>query len=291
MSLMSVVAEGIKRRFGDREVIRGISFEVGWGRIASFLGPNGAGKTTLIRILTTELMPHGGRAEVAGFDVVHEPGEVRRRIAVVPQESRPMTFITPWEFVYSYLLLRGISRIEAKLLARRSLEELGLWDVKDKACYSLSGGTKRKVLVAAALASNADVVFLDEPTVGLDLAARSMVWEILSRYRDSGASIILTTHYIGEAEYISDEVFLIDGGVIISRGNPRELVERIPGKYAVEVSPDSGIQCTMVGNRCIAFVDSVDGLDGAIIRITPKSLEHYVLITVRSWRGEVSDEQ
>jgi ABC-2 type transport system ATP-binding protein len=288
--MQAILTRGLRRSFGGREVLRGVDIEVDYGRVAALLGPNGAGKTTLIRILTTELMPHGGEAYVAGFDVVRHAGEVRRRIAVMPQDAKPITYMTPYEFVYSYLLLRGLSRLDARRAARDSLEELGLWEVRGTPIYQLSGGMARRVLVAAVLASNAEVVFLDEPTVGLDAVSRRVVWDSLRRYSDSGASILLTTHYIDEAELISDAVFLIDNGVIVSRGSPRELVNSLPGKYVVEYPATTNYDsCVKVGDLCIAFVESLSEVREGALRVSHKSLEHYVLVTVKSW-GEGYEE-
>lgn len=288
--MVAILTRGLRRRFGGREVLRGVDLEVDYGVIATLLGPNGAGKTTLIRILTTELMPHGGEAFVAGFDVVRQASEVRRRIAVIPQDARPISYMTPYEFVYSYLLLRGLSRSDAKSAARSTLEELELWELRSTPIYQLSGGMTRRVLVAAALASNAEVIFLDEPTVGLDVASRRVVWNSLRRYSDSGAAIFLTTHYIDEAEQISDVVFLIDSGRIVARGRPRDLVESLPGKYVVEypasISSDS---CIRVGASCLSFVDSLNEVREGALRVSPKSLEHFVLVTIRSW-GEGNEE-
>jgi ABC-2 type transport system ATP-binding protein len=145
-------------------------------------------------------------------------------------------------------------------------------------------------LVAAVLASNAEVIFLDEPTVGLDAVSRRVVWNSLRRYSSNGATIFLTTHYIDEAELISDVVFLIDNGLIVARGSPRELVESLPGKYVVEypatINSDS---CIRVGDSCLAFVESLSEIREGALRVSPKSLEHYVLITIKSW-GENYEE-
>ncbi|MGC9152638.1 MAG: ABC transporter ATP-binding protein [Vulcanisaeta sp.] len=284
------MARKLRRSFGNREVLRGIDLDVDYGAIATLLGPNGAGKTTLIRILTTELMPHGGEAYVAGYDVVKQAGEVRRRIAVIPQDARPISYMTPHEFVYSYLLLRGLSRGDARKAARESLEELGLWELRGVPIYQLSGGMVRRTLVAAVLASNAEIVFLDEPTVGLDAVSRRVVWNSLRRYSSGGATIFLTTHYIDEAEQISDVVFLIDNGSIVSRGRPRDLVNSLPGKYVVEYPASvSNNSCIRVGTSCLSFVDSLNEVGKDALRVSPKSLEHYVLVTIKSW-GESNEE-
>ncbi|MGC8607284.1 MAG: ABC transporter ATP-binding protein [Vulcanisaeta sp.] len=288
--MQAIMTRKLRRSFGSKEVLRGIDLDVDYGVIAALLGPNGAGKTTLIRILTTELMPHGGEAYVAGFDVVRQVSEVRRRIAVIPQDARPISYMTPYEFVYSYLLLRGLSRSDAREATRNSLDELGLWELRNTPVYQLSGGMMRRVLVAAVLASNAEVVFLDEPTVGLDAASRRIVWNSLRRYSNGGASIFLTTHYIEEAEQISDIVLLIDNGLVIARGRPSELIEKLPGKYVVEYPASmSNGSCIRVGSSCFSFVNSLDEVGNGALRVSPKSLEHYVLVTIKSW-GEESEE-
>jgi ABC-2 type transport system ATP-binding protein len=286
----AISTRNLRRRFNGREVLKGIDLEVGYGMIVTLLGPNGAGKTTLIRILTTELMPHSGEAYVAGFDVVKQASEVRRRIAVVPQDARPITYMTPYEFVYAYLLLRGLSRGDAKSAAKDTLEELGLWELRRTPIYQLSGGMARRVLVAAVLASNAEIVFLDEPTVGLDVASRRVVWNSLKQYSDGGATVFLTTHYIDEAEQISNIVLLMDSGKVVAWGRPRDLVESLPGKYVVEypISMNNG-SCIKIGPSCISFVNSLNEVSEGALRVSPKSLEHYVLVTIRSW-GEGNEE-
>ena len=176
---------------------------MGRGVVLGVLGPNGAGKTTMVRILTTELMPSEGSAAVGGFDVVKDADKVRRIIAAVPQESRPIDFLTPYEFVYSYLLLRGLSMREARRRAEEALKEFGLWEFRNREVDTLSGGYKRRVLVAAVFAADADVVFLDEPTTGLDVYSRRVVWNAVSEMRRRGTTVVLTTHYVEEAAALS----------------------------------------------------------------------------------------
>ncbi len=283
--MSAILTRGLRRFFKNREVLRGVDLEVDLGSVAALLGPNGSGKTTLIRILTTELMPHGGEAYILGFDVVKQASEVRRRIAVMPQDSKPIPFLTPREFIRGYLLLRGMSINDAEYACRKALDVLMLWNVRNTPIYRLSGGLARRTLLAAVLASNADVVFLDEPTVGLDVASRRIVWDVLRKYARDGSTIFLTTHYIEEAEQVSDMVFIIDSGRIVDKGRPRDLVERLPGKYVVEYPAERCVEPAIrVGHTCIQFVDSLEGvgpLDHA--RVSHKRLEHYVLLTVRSW--------
>ncbi len=295
--MTAIEARGLGREFSGRWVLRGVSFTVEEGRLVSLLGPNGAGKTTLVRIFSTELMPSEGKACVLGYDVVSDARHVRRRIATIPQESKPIGFLTPREFVYSYLLLRGFPRREARRLAMWALEELGLDQYRDVHTYYLSGGYKRRVLVAAVLASHADVVFLDEPTVGLDPMARRETWDVLLRLRSSGRTILLTTHYIEEAERLSDEVILISSGRVVLRGSPQRLVASLPGKLAVEIASADGIPPTAgyghvrIGSHYIVFADE-DGAEtltrwcierGCHVLVRPKTLEDVVMREVGKW--------
>ncbi len=252
------------------------------------LGPNGAGKTTLVRILTTELMPSEGRAHVAGFDVVKEPEKVRKVIAAVPQESRPIDFLTPYEFVLSYLLLRGLSLREARRRAAEVLQVFGLWEVRNREVDTLSGGMKRRVLVAAAFAAEAEVVFLDEPTTGLDVYSRRLVWNAVSELKKRGATVVLTTHYVEEAAALSDVVLVLNKGRVVDFAPPDKLVEKVPGRYVVEIygadgRVAEGKAVLEIGGRRLYYVEKPPealSLDGAKVVVRPKSLEDYILLTV-----------
>jgi len=268
--------------------LRGVTFEVGRNIVLGVLGPNGAGKTTLVRILTTELMPSEGRALVAGFDVVKEPEKVRKVIAAVPQESRPIDFLTPYEFVLSYLLLRGLSLREARRRTREVLQVFGLWEVRNREVDALSGGMKRRVLVAAVFAADAEVVFLDEPTTGLDVYSRRLVWNAVSELKKRGATVVLTTHYVEEAAALSDAVLVLNRGRVVDFAPPDKLVEKVPGRYVVEVygadgRVAEGERVLEIGGRRLYYVEKPPealSLDGAKVVVRPKSLEDYVLLTV-----------
>ena len=151
---------------GKNWALKDVTFHVNSGEVLALLGPNGAGKTTFIRIASTELLPTYGTVKILGYDVVKEPSKVRKHITVIPQEVKPIGFLTPWEIVFSYLLIKGYSFRDAKRLTEWVLKELDLWNHKDKQCYFLSGGLKHRIFVALALASNSEVIFLDEPTTG-----------------------------------------------------------------------------------------------------------------------------
>ncbi|AEM38421.1 ABC transporter-related protein [Pyrolobus fumarii 1A] len=230
----AVVAESLSKRYpngvwGAREV----SFRASYGRVTVVLGPNGAGKTTTVKMLATLLRPTGGRGLVAGFDVVREAWEVRRRIALVPQEASIDPNLTPMEAVKWYLVARGWSVSDAYARAREVLEELGLWDVRDRPGWHLSGGQKRKVVTAMALATGAEVVFLDEPSTGLDVESKYSVWGIVRRYASSGSAVLLTTHDMREAEALADHLVLISEGRVAAEGPPQELRSSIPYRYRV----------------------------------------------------------
>jgi ABC-2 type transport system ATP-binding protein len=283
-----IVCQDVGRRYGDFWALRGVTFEVGRGVVLGVLGPNGAGKTTLVRILTTELMPSEGRALVAGFDVVKEPEKVRKIIAAVPQESRPIDFLTPYEFVLSYLLLRGLSLREARRRTREVLQVFGLWEVRNREVDALSGGMKRRVLVAAVFAADAEVVFLDEPTTGLDVYSRRLVWNAVSELKKRGATVVLTTHYVEEAAALSDAVLVLNRGRVVDFAPPDKLVEKVPGRYVVEVygadgRVAEGERVLEIGGRRLYYVEKPPealSLDGAKVVVRPKSLEDYVLLTV-----------
>ncbi|MEM1598930.1 MAG: ABC transporter ATP-binding protein [Pyrobaculum sp.] len=285
-----IVCDNLGRRYGDFWALRGVTFEVGRGVVLGVLGPNGAGKTTMVRILTTELMPSEGSAAVGGFDVVKDADKVRRIIAAVPQESRPIDFLTPYEFVYSYLLLRGLSMREARRRAEEALKEFGLWEFRNREVDTLSGGYKRRVLVAAVFAADADVVFLDEPTTGLDVYSRRVVWNAVSEMRRRGTTVVLTTHYVEEAAALSDLVLVLNKGRVVDLAPPDKLVEKVPGRYAVEVY---GVDGSLVGSRAsleigerrLYYVDDPTAAAqlayrGVKVLVRPKSLEDYVLLNI-----------
>lgn len=299
MSILS--ARGIYKTYdGQKWALRGVDLEIGRSRIVTLLGPNGAGKTTFVRIASTELLPTKGEVEVLGIDAIKYPNKVRPLISIIPQEARPINFITAWEAVYSYLLLRGFSRGDARRMARWAMERLSLDQYRDTQLFNLSGGLKRRVLVAMALASNASLIFLDEPTVGLDIISRRGVWDALAELRKSGAAILLTTHYIEEAELLSDEVFIIDAGTIVRKGSPHDLLSLVPEDAVVEAYGDSldlDERHVRLGNRYIIYVDpSMAGpLSSELIRrgmtvtIRRKTLEDAVIYLLGGWREEADE--
>jgi ABC-type multidrug transport system, ATPase component len=238
-------------------------------------------------------MPSEGRAFVAGLDVVKEAEKVRRVIAAVPQESRPIDFLTPYEFVISYLLLRGYSLRDARRRTVESLKEFGLWEVRNREADTLSGGMKRRVLIAAVFAADADVVFLDEPTTGLDVYSRRLVWNAVSELKKRGATVVLTTHYVEEAAALSDVVLVLNRGRVVDFAPPDRLVEKVPGRYVVEVYGADGVveskAVVEIKGRRLYYVEKPPeafALNGAKVVVRPKTLEDYVLLTV----GAIEEE-
>ena len=214
-----------------------VSFSVETKGIFGLIGRNGAGKTTLIRILATELLPTLGTANINGIDILTQMGKLREKIAIVPQEARAIRWMTPKQTVFSYLLWRGYSYREASKRACDSLAKLGLTQYSGMLNSRLSGGTKRKVLIATVTASEADIIFLDEPTTGLDPISRRELWTIL---RDLGKDrfIFLTTHYLEEAEQLADKIGILKEGKLVSVGNLGELRTSVPYQYSIKLLPN-----------------------------------------------------
>lgn len=216
--------------------INNISLNVETGQIFTLLGRNGAGKTTFVRICATQLMPTTGSVYVVGYDVISEASKIRNLISVVPQEGRPLRALTPWDHVCNWLQIRGESKNKAKEKTEQILKELELYEVRDRPAMNLSGGMKQKVLVAMALATDAYLLFLDEPTIGLDPVSRRQVWASIKAWKNKGKSILLTTHYMDEAEMLSDRIAIIDRGQIIAQGTMQSLRKIIPQNIRVDVA-------------------------------------------------------
>jgi len=198
------------------------------------IGRNGSGKTTLVRILATELEPTSGTATINDRDVVREARKVREKIAIVPQEARPIPWMTPMQTVQSYLLWRGFSYSEAKRRTLETLERLGLGNSVNALNRSLSGGNKRKVMVATVLSSEAEVIFMDEPTTGLDPISRREFWGTLREIAKDRFTF-LTTHYLEEAEQLADQIGMLDRGHLIRMGTLEELQQSVPYNYSIRI--------------------------------------------------------
>ena len=244
----------VRKVYSDgTEALKGINAEIG-KRITSVIGRNGVGKTTLMRILSTQLEPSSGEVIIDGLDVMKNTLEVRKKICSIPQEATPIGILTPMEHVTLYLLARKFQYRDARREAMNALDSLGILEYKDKPSDTLSGGTKRKIFVAMAIASNAETVFLDEPTTGLDPVSRMEVW---SSIRKLQGNLIVTTHYMEEAEELSHEVFMVEGGLIIEKGEVKELLSRFSGKVRAESHTplDGSIR---ISNTYVKYIDEAD---------------------------------
>jgi ABC-2 type transport system ATP-binding protein len=229
----AIEAVGLERRFGDFEAVKGVDIAVERGEIYGFLGPNGAGKSTTVRVLCTLLSPTGGRATVAGHDVATEPDAVRRRIGVALQEASLDPKQTGRELLILHARLYGLSKSDA--LARvAELERLvDIGEALDRRVGGYSGGMRRRLDLAASLVHSPEVLFLDEPTTGLDPASRAMVWEEVRRLNELGMTIFLTTQYLEEADELAGRVAIIDGGRIVAEGTPSALKRSIGADLVV----------------------------------------------------------
>ncbi|HEX8050642.1 MAG TPA: ATP-binding cassette domain-containing protein [Solirubrobacterales bacterium] len=220
-------AEGLVKHYegGDEtvEAVRGVDLEIQTGEIFGFLGPNGAGKSTTVRMLTTLLTITAGRAEVAGIDIAADPEEVRRRIGVALQEAGLDPRQTGRELLVLHGRLFGFGKAEAAARAEELLELVELEDAADRVTKGYSGGMQRRLDLAAALVHEPQVLFLDEPTTGLDPASRLTVWEEVRRINDRGTTVFLTTQYLEEADQLCDRLAIIDDGRIVREGTPANL--------------------------------------------------------------------
>jgi ABC-2 type transport system ATP-binding protein len=221
----SIEAQGLRKEFpGAVLAVAGIDLDIHEGEIFGFLGPNGAGKTTTLRMLTTLLRPTAGRATVAGFDLYRQTHEIRRSIGVALQEAGLDVMATGSELLELQSQLFGMSRSQAKRRATELLELLGLVDAADRQIKTYSGGMKRRLDLASALVHGPRLLFLDEPTEGLDPVSRQAVWQEISRLnRQLGVTVFLTTHYLEEADHLADRLAIIDQGRIVAEGTPTSL--------------------------------------------------------------------
>jgi ABC-2 type transport system ATP-binding protein len=213
------------------EANRGISLEVRRGEVVSIVGPNGAGKTTFLRQLTTELRPTAGSVSVFGMDAVAEPERAKRAMGITPQEAGVFDRLTVREHFELFARLKHLSKQKAREAAREVIAELGLSGETNKRVGALSGGQRRRILIGLALLGRPPLLVLDEPTTGLDPSSRRSVWNVIRRAVGAGATVILTTHYMEEAERLSDRIGVISDGRLIAFGTLDELLARVDRSY------------------------------------------------------------
>lgn len=233
-----VDVDGIGKSFGAVDALRDISFGVGRGEVVALLGPNGAGKTTTVEILSTLTKPDRGRARVAGHDVVTDPAAVRGAIMLTGQHVALDEMLTGYENLVMFGRLQGLKKPDARIRARDLLREFDLEHAAERRVGTYSGGMRRRVDIACGLVVRPEVVFLDEPTTGLDPRSRQAIWELVTTFKDAGIATLLTTQYLEEADALSDRIIVIDHGTIVAQGTADELKERTGGTFCEIVPRD-----------------------------------------------------
>jgi ABC-2 type transport system ATP-binding protein len=234
----AVVVTDLKKSFGSVVALRGISFEVSRGEVLGLLGPNGAGKTTTVDILSTLATPDSGTAIVAGHDVRSDPAAVRRSIMLTGQHVALDDMLTGRQNLVMFGRLQGLKKAEARSRAAELLERFDLVDAADRSVKNYSGGMRRRIDIACGLVVRPEVVFLDEPTTGLDPRSRLAIWDLVSDFKSEGIATLLTTQYLEEADSLSDRIIVIDRGTIIAEGTADSLKERTGGTYCEIVPRD-----------------------------------------------------
>jgi ABC-2 type transport system ATP-binding protein len=275
-----IEVEALTKRYGKTQALAGVDFSVPAGTLLGLLGPNGAGKTTAVRVLTTLALPDSGRASVAGIDVVRHPAQVRGYIGVAAQDATLDRLLTGRQNLVLVGELTGMGRQPTRARATELLEQFGLADAADRVVNGYSGGMRRRLDVAASLMARPPVLFLDEPTTGLDPASRQQVWEAVRQLLAEGVTVLLTTQYLDEADALADRIVVIDKGRVVADDTPPELKKASrgarlevtltapsPGAVATVTPLVSGpVQVSGDGRRLGAGVDPVPGLATAIVR-------------------------
>ncbi|MEV6768182.1 ATP-binding cassette domain-containing protein [Nocardia sp. NPDC051030] len=231
-----VIAENVEKSFGAVHALRGITFKAAPGEVLGILGPNGAGKTTMVNILSTLIAPDAGRAQVAGHDVVTEAAAVRRSIMLTGQFAALDDELSGYENLVMFGRLMGLRKRPARARADELIEEFDLTAAASRRVGTYSGGMRRRIDIACGLVVRPEVVFLDEPTTGLDPRSRQGVWDLVGGFRKHGITTLLTTQYLEEADALCDRIIVIDHGMVIADGTPDELKARTGGSYC-EIVP------------------------------------------------------
>jgi ABC-2 type transport system ATP-binding protein len=278
---LMIEAEGLHKRYGETPALAGVDFSVACGTILGLLGPNGAGKTTAVRILTTLALPDAGRGAVAGIDVVRYPGEVRRRIGVAAQDATLDPLLTGRQNLILVGQLSDMGRAASRTRAAELLNQFELTDAADRVLKGYSGGMRRRLDLAASLVTRPPVLFLDEPTTGLDPTSRQRVWDAIRELVDEGVTVLLTTQYLEEADALAHRIVVVDQGRVIADGTPLELKEASRSAHLVVTlsTPNPGVVDAIAplvagtvhvsedGRRVHAGVDAASGLATAVVRV------------------------
>lgn len=223
----AIVVKGLKKSYGKLEVLKGVSFTVPRGTVLALLGPNGAGKTTTVRILSTLLRPDGGSAQVHGYDVVEQDADARANIGLTGQYAAVDEYLTAEENLFMIGRLYRMSKTEANRRTQELLEQFDLVKPAKRPVRTYSGGMRRRLDLAMSLIANPPIIFLDEPTTGLDPRSRLTMWEMVKKLVEGGTTVLLTTQYMDEADHLADEIVVIDNGQVIAKGTADELKAQV----------------------------------------------------------------
>jgi ABC-2 type transport system ATP-binding protein len=263
---VAISVSGLEKSYGSVRALAGVDLKAEAGTVLALLGPNGAGKTTVVRVLTTLLKPDAGEARVAGLDVVHQAPELRERIGLAGQYAAVDENLTGLENLTMVGRLYGASRAAAKRRGRELLERFDLTDAARRPAKTYSGGMRRRLDLAAALVANPPVLFLDEPTTGLDPRSRLQLWETIEALVAEGTTVLLTTQYLDEADRLADTIAVIDHGRVIAEGTSDELKDRVGGER-LEVRLDDGADVGVALAALAPMSDEPPALEGDVVRL------------------------
>jgi len=281
----AILVEGLRKHFGEVHALDGIDLEVPEGKVFGLLGPNGAGKTTAIRVLSTILQPDGGRAEVLGYDVVKQPEAVRRRIGLAGQYAAVDANLTGRENLRMVGILGQLPRDEVMPRAAELLERVKLTDAADRPLRTYSGGMRRRLDIAASLVQRPPVLFLDEPTTGLDITSRNELWDLIRELVSDGTTVLLTTQYLEEADRLANQIAVVDGGHVIANDTPERLKAQL-GNTVVEMDVFGDGRAKRAEELLASRIPGRVELEGERIRISSDEGAHVLIDVLRALDGD-----